>query len=165
MGEAGGGGGIGGGGGMGGGSLGCDPCPVGTKLVEADLTCHDERDPRHSCAEPSSDPCPSWPQAACQGGACVADCAPGFEDCGNGICETTDQFLRCGDCNTQCTTGEKCSPTSGCVQACPPGEIDCGLTCANLGTSNLHCGGCNFLASRSVLTKRRHAPRVVPAPM
>ncbi len=92
----------------------------------------------------------------CSDGSC--ECAPGYGDCGDGVCRDpqTDQhfcgcYTDCGDCyicqdgsctpNKTCPTGMVQDPTS-CECVCSSDTTECGGQCIDTSTDAANCGGC-----------------------
>jgi hypothetical protein len=90
------------------------------------------RDAGGACADPASTQaaCGTPPvdcgTMLCQGGACVAACGDGLNECSGGCVDVQTNPLHCGDCGERCGEGELCvagecrgsDPATGC-STCP----------------------------------------------
>ncbi len=106
--------------------------------------------------------CAAGPNAvpACAGGACVATCLMGFQDC-NGVaadgCEADirSDVANCGGCGATCAPAHatgRCSMGRCAVAACAPGFADCNGDptdgCeVNLQSDPGHCGACGMVCT------------------
>jgi hypothetical protein len=72
----------------------------------------------------------------CSGGACVAQCGGGLDECGTGCVDTASDPLHCGGCNQACNADEVCvqgnceqyDTAVGCT-ACPCAQCGGNDTC------------------------------------
>ncbi len=100
--------------------------------------------------------CPRGPNAAaaCSGGNCTFQCAPGFADCDfnpmNGCEANLSDPATCGSCGNACPSGQNAGATCTmgvCGLTCAPGFGNCDFVAANGCEGDLsapaNCGSCN----------------------
>ncbi len=92
----------------------------------------------------SNDHCLGCDQPCAEGEQCTTsgcDCAENWQRCDD-VCVRIYDPNFCGDCDTQCESGEVCDATLGCIEGCPEPREACNGSCVLLDYDNANCGAC-----------------------